>query len=162
MQKSQRIQKQLFLTPEFKTSQIILFYASFDGEVDTVDMIKHTIALGKKVALPITLKDQKKLIPTLIEHAEKELQEGPYGIKQPKLDPSRQLDPTVLDLIIVPGLAFDRQNHRLGRGAGYYDRFLSSFPSRNPVFGLAFDFQIVDHLPPPEDHDIQVSRVIFN
>ena len=66
-----------------------------------------------------------------------------------------------IDLSIIPGVAFDKKNHRLGRGAGYYDRFLSSLPRKIPSIGLAFDFQIVASFP-LQEHDVPVSRVITN
>ena len=65
-------------------------------------------------------------------------------------------------MVIVPGLAFDKHNNRLGRGAGYYDRFLSTLPTDIPTVGLAFDFQIIDRLPQQKEHDIPVSHVLVN
>ena len=160
--KDRIILEKLLATKEFKEAGAILLYASFDGEVDTFEMIKQSIRFGKKTALPAIIKDQKKLIPTQIRNVENDLKDGPYGIKHPAVDPDRQLPLDKLDLVIVPGLAFDSQNNRLGRGEGYYDRFLKSLPQSTPVFGLAYDFQMIDRLPPPEEHDIRVSRVIFN
>ena len=147
---------------EFKQAKTILFYASFDGEVETFDMMQQARRLGKKVALPAILKDQKKIVPALIENLDDDLQAGPYGIKEPNAVCPRFVGLEQIDLIIVPGLAFDKQNNRLGRGQGYYDRFLSAVPAAIPAFGLAFDFQIVDCLPHPEKHDVKVSRVIVN
>ena len=161
LRKSKIIQKKLFSTPEFKKAKIILFYASFDGEVETFNMMKQAQRLGKKIALPRIIKDQKKMTLSLVTNLKKELVCGPYGIQQPK----RALRPLYLeeiDLAIVPGVAFDCRNHRLGRGAGYYDRFLVNFPSDVPTLGLAFNFQIASRLPHQKRHDISVSRVIVN
>jgi 5-formyltetrahydrofolate cyclo-ligase len=137
-----------------------LFYVAFDGEVETAAMIKRAHIEGKKVAVPTILKEKKMIVPTLISKLE-ELETGPYGIKHPKHDPSQWLKVEDLELVVVPGVAFDKKCHRLGRGAGYYDRFLASLPKDVPAVGLAFDFQIVDVLP-HQDHDIPVSRVIHN
>lgn len=160
-QKSQRIKEKLFAASEFQKAQTILFYASFDGEVETFEMIRQAQKLGKKISLPKIVKDQKKMIPCFIEDVE-DLTLGPYGIKEPKEDAIFPVDLDELDLAVVPGVAFDRKNVRLGRGAGYYDRFLRCLPSRIPTFGLAFDFQMVDTLPYQKDLDIPVSRVIVN
>ena len=160
--KSKVIQKKLFATPEFKNAKTILFYASFDGEVETFHMMKQAQRLGKKIVLPRIIKDQKKMILSSVDNLEKELVVGPYGIKEPRRHALRSLHLEEIDLAVVPGVAFDRSNNRLGRGAGYYDRFLVNFHSDIPTFGLAFNFQIVSRLPHQKRHDIPVSRVIVD
>lgn len=160
--KSQVIQNKLFLQPEFKKSCTILFYASFDGEVETFSMMEQARKIGKGIALPIIIKEQKKLIPSYVQDLEENLDIGPYGIRHPKRESFDPLDLREIDLVIVPGIAFDRDNNRLGRGAGYYDRFLRDIPSDVPTFGLAFDFQMVDHLPRRKEHDVPVTGVIVN
>ena len=161
LNKSRVIQKKLFETPEFCAAQTVMFYSSFDGEVETFEMMTQAAQLKKKVVLPIVMRDQKKLIPTVIEDLAK-LKTGSYGIQEPEHDARALLDVEDLDLVIVPGVAFDKNNRRLGRGAGYYDRFLKDLPSDTPTFGLAFDFQVVDCLPYSQAHDIPVKRVITN
>ncbi|HOW35352.1 MAG TPA: 5-formyltetrahydrofolate cyclo-ligase [Candidatus Omnitrophota bacterium] len=160
--KSRVILKKLFTTKEFKKANVVLFYASFDGEVDTFEMIKQAQRLGKRIALPTIIKEKRALIPCLVENLQEELVLGPYGIKQPCPKSMRPLNPQEIDLAVVPGVAFDEQNNRLGRGKGYYDRFLGNFPSYMPIFGLAFDFQIVKRLPHQKGLDVPVSRVIVN
>ena len=162
LKKSKVIQKKIFKTSEFKKAKTVLFYASFDGEVETFDMMKQAQRLGKRIILPIIKKDQKKLILSLVKNLEKELVSGPYGIKEPLGSFTRPVDLEEIDLAIVPGIAFDKANNRLGRGAGYYDRMLCKIPSRIPAFGLAFDFQILSSLPHQEKHDVPVSRVVSN
>ena len=163
LKKSKNILKKLFSTREFKNSQVIMFYSAFDGEVDTFEMMKQAQKLGKKIVLPTIIKNrtQKRFHPTLIEDLS-HLRLGPYGIKEPKATKGRWVGVDQINLIIVPGVAFDRSCHRLGRSQGYYDRFLGKVPSSIPTFGLAFDFQIIDHLPHQEPHDVRVSRVIVN
>jgi 5-formyltetrahydrofolate cyclo-ligase len=158
--KSRIIWEKLVKRPEFARASTVLFYASFDGEVDTFEMMKQARELGKRIALPTIVRLQKDLIPTMMEEEDFEI--GPYGVKQPKSLWGRSLDVNDIDLVIVPGVAFDKQNNRLGRGAGYYDRFLAKCPASLPVLGLAFDFQILDCLPHPEGHDVPVSGVIVN
>lgn len=148
--------------PEFKVSQTILFYCSFDGEVETFEMMRHASQIGKRIALPVIIKEKKRIVPTLIEHIDADLREGHYGIKAPLHDKARELKLSELDMVVVPAVAFDKNNNRLGRGGGYYDRFLGELPSHIPTVGLAFDFQVVDIIPGLSDHDIPVSHVIVN
>ena len=161
-QKSALIYSKLFARQEFKDAKIIMFYVSFDGEVDTREMIKEAMEQGKKVVLPITITEEKKIIPSLIEDLENDLTDGPYGIQQPKTNPAQALNFDELDVVIVPGVAFDKKANRMGRGQGYYDRFLKKLPSHVATIGLAFDFQVVEDLPFLKDHDIPVSFVITN
>ena len=159
--KSRLIQKKLFGRSEFREAKTILFYASFDGEVETFQMIKQATQLNKKIALPMISKGSKNFIPTLVKEIDS-LSEGPYGIKQPIYSHEQAVDARELDLVIVPGIAFDKLHNRLGRGAGYYDRFLAALPEDTPSFGLAFDFQLVDRLPHLEAHDMSLTDVISN
>ena len=159
--KSRLIKNRLFATPEFQRSRTVMFYAAFDGEVETIEMMRQSQKLGKRIVLPTVIKDQKRIVPVKVEQLS-ELQDGPYGIKEPVGNPDARLDLKELDLVIVPAVAFDKDNNRLGRGGGYYDRFLSGLPSSVPTFGLAFDFQVLNHLPELSSHDLRVSRVIAN
>jgi len=160
LRKSLVIQERLFALPEFFNSKTILFYVSSDGEVETSDMMKQAKNIGKTIGLPYIFKKTKQLIPVLIGNLEN-LEVGPYGIKQPSYDPEFCVAPEALDLCVVPGVAFDRTRHRLGRGAGYYDRFLSTLPPRTHTIGLAFQFQVFDCLP-HQEHDVPVSHLIFD
>ena len=113
--------------------------------------------LKKQVALPVVLRGQRTLIPTLTANME-DLRLSTYGIHEPHRHKDREIAPECLDAVVVPALAFDKANNRLGRGKGYYDRFLKDLSSAVTV-GIAFDFQIADRLP-LEDHDVGVHHVI--
>lgn len=160
--KSALIADKLLWSAEFKKAKSILFYASFDGEVDTFEMIKKAITLKKRVGLPVVDREKKRLVPVLFSGVTKDLQDGHYGIKQPVQSPSSTVPLNEIDLVVVPGLAFDKANNRLGRGQGYYDRFLKDIPRDTPTVGLAFDFQLVDAIPCLEAHDIKVLCVFSN
>jgi len=160
LKKSELIKAALFKTLEFRAAKMIMFYSAFDGEVETLEMIKQAQTLGKKIVLPVTIKEKKEIIPSLIINLEESLTNGPYGIKQPKENITQEVDSCAIDLVIVPGVAFDKKGNRLGRGEGYYDRFLKKLPQKTPKIGLAFDFQVVDCLPCVEKHDVSVSSVI--
>jgi len=154
------ILEKLLAVPEFQKSETILFYASFDGEVDTYSIMKRALHLGKTIAVPKVIPVEKKIIPMIINDLQNDLHPGPYGIPQPRED-CQALSAEGLNMVVVPGVAFDRQNRRLGRGGGYYDRFLAGLSSQTPKIGLAFDFQMFDRLP-VDAHDIAVTRVISN
>ena len=158
--KSRIIETKLFELKAIKKAETILFYASLPGEVDTFAMITKAIEEKKHICLPVVVENQKEMIPTLTKTLA-DLENGHFGIAQPRPDKDLEIDPKDIDAVIVPGLAFDKSNYRLGRGAGYYDRFLSKLPSNTATIGLAFDFQLLDRLP-VEDHDIPLSVVIAN
>ena len=161
LEKSRAIRAKLFEMAEFKKNKTIFFYMPFDGEVDTLNMIKLAKKLGKKIGLPRILRQEKKLLPVFVESFE-QLEEGPYGIQQPKAAEDNIMDLRNIDMVIVPGLAFDKKNYRLGRGEGYYDRFLKFLPSVTPTVGLAFDFQRIVSLPQIAEHDMPVTHVLSN
>ncbi len=158
--KSELIGVKLFELKAISKAKTILFYASLPGEVDTFAMITKAIELKKHICLPIVVENQRKMIPTLTKTLA-DLEKGAYGISQPRYDVSLEVNPKDIDAVIVPGLAFDKSNNRLGRGAGYYDRFLASLSADTATIGLAFDFQIVDRLP-LEEHDVPLSAIISN
>ena len=157
-QKSRSIQAQLFALPAFAKARTVLFYASLPGEVDTLAMISQALQQKKIVALPVIERTQKTMTPTRITSLD-DLTTGHYGIVAPHADAANAVLPQDIDAVIVPALAFDKSNNRLGRGVGYYDRFLADLPKTATTIGLAFDFQIVDRLP-TESHDIPVDLVI--
>lgn len=159
--RSSRISAKLFLCPEFKRAKVIMFYVSKEGEVDTSEMIKAALKSGKEVLVPVTLRKERKLIPSRLIDYDKELGSGPYGIPQPKAEFIRPVEPDQIDLILVPGLAFDKSGNRLGRGAGYYDRFLLllKVPKETTKIGLAFSFQVLPSLP-KKYHDLPVDKVL--
>lgn len=145
--------------PVFEKAGVILFYASMKGEVDTFAMITRALELKKRVVLPLVQKEIKAIIPLEIK-ALSELRKGSYGIDEPCFSPDRVVNTDEIDLVVVPAVAFDAKNNRLGRGAGYYDRFLAELPATTPTVGLAFSFQVVPLIPGIEAHDRPVSMVI--
>lgn len=159
--KSFSIQEKLFETLEFKNAKIILFYASLKTEVETDRMIKEAQAQGKIIGLPVVFDKERDIVPFLAKDFPKNLHLGPYDIRQPKKEFSHPISLTDIDLVIVPGVAFDFKCNRLGRGKGYYDRFLQTLPKDTPSIGLAFDFQIVDDLP-HSSIDSPVKKIIIS
>ncbi len=163
--KSRSIEKKLFSLPEFIQAKCAMFYVSFDGEVETITMIKHAQQMGKEVAVPVihTSKDvgEEKLIASLLKNVDNQLSPGPYGSLQPNEADVLEVALEEINLVVVPGVAFDKEGNRLGRGKGYYDRFLKDLAVEGiPSVGIAFDFQVVDSIP-TLSHDLPVTKLIF-
>jgi 5-formyltetrahydrofolate cyclo-ligase len=155
-EKSRTIMSALFRNQLFKQAKTVMFYVSLGSEVDTSEMIEKTIKLGKRVVVPVCA-GNRKIEPCLFTH-KGTMRRGPYGI----LEPVRKKPVGLGDvnLVIVPGLAFDSGGRRLGRGKGYYDYFLAALPRGCRSIGLAYDFQILPSVP-VADHDVNVHKVIF-
>mgnify|MGYP001617329512 CR=1 FL=1 len=155
--KSRLILKKLLRQEAFNKAKAVMFYIAFDGEVNTGEMIKEAQRLGKIVTVPVCRKNSLSLRPCVLnENAG--LEKGPYGVYEPKCKKFINLED--LDLLILPGIAFDKKGIRLGRGKGCYDRFLRKIPADTPSIGLAFDFQILPLLPASK-HDVSVNKVLF-
>ncbi|MFA5410748.1 MAG: 5-formyltetrahydrofolate cyclo-ligase [Candidatus Omnitrophota bacterium] len=155
--KSRIIKEKLFRSLSFKKAKRVMFYISFGGEVDTREMIEEALKLGKIIAVPACQDDKITLRPCIFRESAR-LKKGRYGVCEPAK--KKFIDLEDIDLVIVPGIAFDRKGGRLGRGKGCYDRFLKRLPCAVPSIGLAFDFQILPDLPAITT-DVNVRRVIF-
>lgn len=160
--KSLAIEQKLFEVPSFKAAKTILFYASFDGEVSTESLVIKAKEMSKNVVLPKINRATNTITPYLVNNLDEDLIKGAYGIKEPNENKTKQMAAAEIDCAVIPGIAFDRSNYRLGRGGGYYDRFLPLLSQTAVIFGLAFDFQIVDQLPCLEQHDFPVNHVVTN
>lgn len=157
--KSDIIKAKLFKEEEFKKAKVVMFYVSLKDEVNTLTMVDEALEAGKRVCVPVIIKEEKRLIAGEIRSRQDDLEKQHFGIYQPKAGKVKEVALDDIDLVVVPGIAFDRKNVRLGRGHGYYDRFLSGLPKETKAIGLAFDFQVVDHLP-QDSHDIPVWKTI--
>lgn len=141
------------LKPLLAEAQFIMVYYSLPDEVNTHHLIDDLVADGKTVLLPRVSGPDTMELRRYTDHAD--LQEGAYHILEPVGEPFT--DYASIDIIIVPGLAFDAAGHRLGRGRGYYDRFLRTMGVR--TIGVCFDFQKVEEVP-VDAFDIPVDMVI--
>jgi 5-formyltetrahydrofolate cyclo-ligase len=147
--------------PAFRAARCVGLFAPLASEPDIHPLIEEAWAEGKEVALPRL--EPEKTTPRLDWHVVKSWSEvagsGPFGLREP--DPHRcpRLEPHRLDCLFVPGLAFDDDGLRLGRGGGYYDRFLGEAPVGLARFGLMFAGQRVARLP-REPHDQALPAVI--
>lgn len=155
--KSQIIKDKLFRTLIFKKAKVVMFFLCFGGEVDTENMIIGAKKLGKIVTVPVCEHNRIIISPCLLRHKVK-FEKGPCGISMPAVKSFINVED--LDLVVIPGVAFDKKGNRLGRGRGCYDRFLTHLPKEVASIGLAFDFQILPSVPSTES-DMRVDKVIF-
>ncbi len=155
------LKEKLFSLAQFKKAKCVMFYVSKHYEIDTHEMIDESIAMGKKVVVPITLKEEKTLTLSELRDRQKELIKGHYGIHQPHEEYIKPVPLEEVDVMVIPGIAFDKHGHRLGHGGGYFDRFLHKAPSTLFTVGLAFDFQVVSELP-RYDTDIPVDKILMS
>lgn len=156
--KSRKIMARLLRHPYFKRAKNVLAYAALDDEVRTREFIEKTIRLRKKVFMPRVNKKKRELEFYEIRNWDTDLVPGRYGILEPIVRGRRKTNGARFDLAVVPGRAFDRRGGRLGRGGGFYDRFLKRHPGLKKV-GIAFREQIVGRIP-AEAHDAAVDELI--
>ena len=159
--KSAAVLEKLRRLAEFRESKVLMFYAATDQEVDTKPLLESALREGRCVVVPRIDRKAGSLVPVKIRDAGKDLVAGSYGILEPREELARPFDPGQIDLVLVPGVAFDKSGRRLGRGKGYYDRFLKTLPPRIKRYGLAFDFQIFESVP-FGNSDVSVHHVITN
>ena len=159
LSKSEEIKNKLFQLEEFENANFIFSFISFKDEIHTHDIIKDTINMGKKIGVPVTIKNPRKLLVSEVKDFDNELEIGPYDILAPKKEFERIIDPKLVDLVLVPGLAFDEYGFRLGYGGGYYDRFFTEIEKNVPKIGLCFNIQIIDKVP-INSYDIPVDYII--
>ena len=149
----------LIETVEYINSQNIMFYVATRSEVQTEEMIKTSIKMGKNIFVPIILTEYTNLAPSKIIDFDNELEKGKKGILEPKREYYRLFPPEDIDLIIIPGVAFDLSGNRIGRGFGYYDNFLRKVRSSAKIIALAFEMQIVKKIF-VDKNDIPVDKII--
>ena len=152
--KSLRIFKRITGSELYQECGSLLIYVSFKAEVDTHRLIRRALADGKKVFVPHVA--GKKMQISRIRNFEKDLKEGAFGILQPHSP--KKINFLDFDVAFVPGLAFDKNGGRLGRGAGYFDRYLAKLKKAIKI-GLAYKEQIVKKVP-VKKHDVYLNFVI--
>ncbi len=157
---SERIVYSLLKLPEYLAAEGVLWYMDVRDEVRTRSGIIEGLASSKKIVVPYCVEGELELF--WLERLD-ELEPASYGILEPRKDLRHQevkrISPGELDLVIAPGVAFDRSGVRLGHGKGYYDRMLQRIRGNTPIIGLAYECQIFDEIP-HEKHDISMDRVV--
>ena len=137
----------------------IVAYYSLPDEVCTHQLLDELLAAGKNVYLPKVVSDTEMVLCRYT--GRDSLQKGAFGIMEPTGPVMPKEKYNDIKVVLVPGVAFDKENRRLGRGKGYYDRFLNSFsqPRCAVFYGVCFDFQRVDAIP-ADEHDVCMDGLI--
>jgi 5-formyltetrahydrofolate cyclo-ligase len=168
--KSNLIQSQLLQLIENRNFKSVMFYVAFGSEVRTQSCISKALNKELNVIVPVCVKTKNKqklvrdILPSRLLDFQSDLAEGTFGVFEPKPELRRPFPAEEIDLVVVPGVAFDEKCYRIGYGAGYYDRFLPRC-SKALSIALAFDIQIVENAFPaswdvPVDYIITEKRMI--
>ena len=157
---SQTIVDRFMQLPEYQQAQTVMFYVDVRTEVRTRQALPAALASGKRIVLPYCVDGELELF-----HLESmdELELGMYRILEPKAElrgiPAKRTPVEELDVVMVPGVAFDRRGGRTGHGKGYYDKLLEHALSKTPLIALAFECQLFPEIP-MQDHDIFMDQVV--
>ncbi|MGE0608133.1 MAG: 5-formyltetrahydrofolate cyclo-ligase [Pirellulales bacterium] len=157
---SQAICRTFAELPEYAAAKTVLYYLDVRTEVRTRHSLSDALASGKKIVVPYCVDGELELFHlTSME----ELSVGMYKILEPKVElralPEKRVDVAELDLIMVPGVAFDRTGGRMGHGFGYYDKLLEKARPQTPLVALAFECQLFPEIP-TQAHDIYMDKII--
>ena len=155
IQEKSRLLGQLFAASAlYRNAKTIYGYMPYNQEVRTVPMLEQAIRDGKRVAIPKCYGDEMRFI--FMEDLS-QVEKGYAGIPEPVEDAPIADDETAL--VLMPGLAFDPEGHRIGYGGGFYDKFLAKEPN-HPTLALCYDFQMMEKLE-TEEFDIPVDQVLW-
>lgn len=140
----------------FQGAASVLFFAPLPTEVDLWPLLEESFAAGKVVALPRFDPANQNYVACRVQNLAGEIVPGQFSIREPHKN-CAEIPLANLDLILVPGIAFDLRGNRLGRGKGFYDRLLQKV--RGLKVGIAFDGQIVEKIP-AEAHDARMNFIL--
>ena len=171
--RSEKVCKNLFTLDEFKECNNALIFVSMPGEVETNELFRIGFDSGKVLAVPIVRKEKDALLllAVLSESHIEELLSGvnvncsknwfrsKFGILEPRKKSFETISIQEIDLIVVPGLGFDRSGMRLGFGGGHYDRLLAKRKKPSSAIAVSFDFQIYPYIP-HNAHDQRVDLIV--
>jgi 5-formyltetrahydrofolate cyclo-ligase len=157
---SRQITDRVITLPEYQAANCVMWYVDVRAEARTRHALPEALASGKKIVIPFCVDGELELF-----HLESmdELETGMYKILEPREDlrgvASKRVDVSELDLILVPGVAFDARGGRTGHGKGYYDKLLENAKPQTPLVALAFECQMFDEIP-MQPHDIFMDKVV--
>jgi 5-formyltetrahydrofolate cyclo-ligase len=153
---SEAVRARLDALPELRAARSVMAFISLPDELDMDPVLADLLAQGKSLYVPRTFVSQKRMVPVRLRDL-RQLRLGEYGIREP--DSAETGAVAELDLVIVPGRAFDREGNRCGRGGGFYDAFLSRPDFRAFRCAVAFDCQLLPAVP-HDDTDVPVDAIV--
>lgn len=157
---SQAICEKFVALPEYQRAKTVMYYVDVRSEVRTRNYLATALTHGKRIVVPYCVDGLLELF--LLESMD-ELDLGAYKILEPRADlrglPAKRVQPEELDLIMVPGVAFDRRGARMGHGFGYYDKLLEHARPDCPLVALAFECQFFPEIP-TQSHDVFMDKII--
>jgi len=146
--------------PEYQAAETVMFYVDVRSEVRTRHSLPDALKSGKRIVVPYCVNNELELF--LLSNMD-ELAIGMYKILEPRAElrslPAKKITATDLDLVMVPGVAFDRAGARMGHGFGYYDKLLEHARGDAPLVALAFECQLFPEIP-TQAHDIFMDKII--
>jgi 5-formyltetrahydrofolate cyclo-ligase len=157
---SKQITDRVVALSEYDAAACVMWYVDVRDEARTRRALPETLTSGKRIVIPYCVDGELELF-----HLESmdELEIGMYKILEPRADlrsvASKRVDVKELDLVLVPGVAFDARGGRTGHGKGYYDKLLENAKPETPLISLAFECQMFDEIP-MQDHDIFMDKVV--
>jgi 5-formyltetrahydrofolate cyclo-ligase len=148
----------ILATEQFRRARIVMAYWSIGSEIDTTPFLNAVLESGKTLVLPKINRSAGVLDLYQVANLGTDLQTGIWNIREPNPTICAPADPSDLDLILVPGVAFDRHGGRVGHGKGYYDKLLAQCPRAYKI-AAAFEAQVFDKVP-MNPHDIPIDALI--
>lgn len=155
--KSQAIAENLFRQPEYRKAEIMMIYLSIHHEVDTTPIVVQAWQDRKKVVAPQVSWESRQMIPVEIRNLNEDISDSRFGIREPIR--GMPIPISLIDLVIVSGLGFDPFGNRLGRGRGFYDRFLGRPEFHGVSCGIGMESQIVESIPAGA-HDVKLHMLV--
>jgi 5-formyltetrahydrofolate cyclo-ligase len=159
-ERSAKIVAHVLALPEYVNASSVMCYMTLGAEVETLAIVNHVLANGKRLIVPYCKSQTADLGIASITDASSDLAIGSTGALEPVVSLRDNFFKSDIRLVLVPGVAFDKNNGRLGRGKSYYDNFLRELKNKVPIIGLAYDCQITDEYLPFAYHDITMDKVI--
>ena len=153
--KSNRIINKLYNISNFIEANTIFIFVSFGSEVNTREAIKYMLSIGKTVCVPKVI--DKFYMRAIKISGMKDLVINKVGILEPKY--GVEVDFTTIDMVVVPGVAFDKKGYRIGYGGGFYDIFMSKLENHTSKIGIAFDLQVIEEIT-YESFDIKIDALL--
>ena len=154
-QKGEAILGRLMSTDLYRQARCLSCYVSVKNEADTLGLIRVALDGERRVGVPLVGGGGKMALVEI--RSLSDLHPAPFDLLEPRGPGLTEIPPEAFDLVIVPGLAFDRQGNRTGFGGGYYDRFLARATA--PKVALAYDFQVIDGVP-ADPHDVRMDYLV--